>query len=219
MTDPKPPDVSNLELLSEARIANNVARHKLGNVAVLQKMADRIARDELKYPASAVLIVTLGPDGPNVTWHGIESIDQLQEADSAISAVRSAYMYGIGGKPIDPSEVAREDAERRVRGQRASEAYAQRKRAEKPWRCEHCDRGFKTERGARQHENLMERKGCPKCKRPWCVMSGRAFDPKTRQLIYCQKCEWTGQPRYVKPSEVAQLSSPSDGLKIVEGDA
>jgi hypothetical protein len=212
MTDIPP----QIELLSEACIANDVQRYKLGNVAVLQKMADRIAGEELKYPASAVLIVTLGPDGPNVTWHGITATDQFLDVEMAVQAVRSAYMFGNGGEPIDPSEVARKDAERRVAGKAATEAYRARKRAEIPWRCEHCDEGFRTERGAKMHESKSEKRGCPRCKRPRCVLRGFGRD-QDGNVISCQRCSFTGEPRYAKPSEAIALEERV-GLRAIEGN-
>lgn len=93
------------------------------------------------------------PDGP-WGWHTARTYDEMISHVGIVSDMGrwDRQTVADGDEPKTMTEVLRECWERRQRHEAQKEADRVQYLADHPWMCEFCDRRFKTERGAVQHE-------------------------------------------------------------------
>lgn len=161
------PTIGDTAMLTQHRRRSGATLLRAKVAEGLRKLAGYIAKNQLQAGSPhAAFVVLLTDDEPVLTWYGDVDWDDLRTAscvmhDASMARYRSQWGKDrtIADRVSDGWRQRQKHEARRVQKQ-AAEAD------EKPWMCEHCDRRFKTERGANQHE-----RGC------WKNPQARQYQP------------------------------------------
>jgi hypothetical protein len=178
------------QLLRDATNASMVKRNKSKILSLLSKLQDAIHAEDLERPASAIVIVTLGPDGPNIHYQGLQTLAEVNEVSHIVRDAYWGSRWNGNAEDFSVQEHVVKEWQRRIESHEASEQWKADKRAETPWRCEFCDKGYKTQRGAEQHETAQKKLGCIHCGIPRCQAKSKSFDYERhyRGEMTCGEC-------------------------------
>jgi hypothetical protein len=112
----------------------------------LLDLSQLVAGDRLEQAPYGVVVALVGQDGPEITWRGHLTYEELSEVEMALREQRCAQQF-----KKEVQDVVRQSRERKAREVRDHDAYL----AEHPWLCAAsptCWKRFKTEYGAKIHE-------------------------------------------------------------------
>lgn len=102
--------------------------------------------------AYAVAVVVLTDNGPAVLTNGIGSWDDIRDVERAMGAYYHAKWEEAHGKEVDIQASVSGQHRRHYAGLEAAKKQKAQYEAANPWMCDYCERRYKTERGAVQHE-------------------------------------------------------------------
>lgn len=151
------PTIGSTALLAEHRKRANGPAIRAAIGGKLNRLASLIARDDINVdgedacPATAAFVVIITEGQPILTWAGEVSWDDLATARNVLSDANLAR-YSYAGEEQSIGDRVREGwLQRRRHSAMQAQRMAEAANA-KPWQCEHCDKRYATERGAKQHE-------------------------------------------------------------------